>query len=437
MSGITLGIIGVVFLFVLLFSGVYVGLALGLVGGLGLVLLQGFARAAGYASTIVFSHTNTTAFLVLPLFIMLGNLVIETGVGPICYNSLSKILGRVPAGLGIASVAGATAFGSMIGTAGSTSQIFSMIACPEMRKHGYDKRFSYGMVTSAGLLGMLIPPSTLAVVYGTATGDSIGKLLFAGVGPGILLAVLYSVCAVVMVKRKPALAPMNPDHFSGKEKLRSLVDLWPILMVGGIILGGIYGGIFTPTEAGAWGCLALLIVGLILRTLTPAKVWNATEETVVLAAQIFLILIGGKLFSAFLTLSGLSQMCINWIVATFHSQNAVVFMVVILYLILGCFLDSNSIIMITVPVVYPVIKAFGIDTIWFGMVLILALHVGMLTPPLGMCAYAVKSSAPDDVSLEDIFIGLIPFLFMAILCTLIVILIPGIATWLPGKMVNG
>lgn len=434
MSSIMIGSLGLVVMFIMLAIGVNVGFTLATVGTVGLILIIGPTATISYVASSAFNYTISSAFLVLPCFILMGLLVMETGIGPVAYESLNKLFGRVPAGLGISTIVGCGLFGSMIGTAGSTAMIFGKIACPEMRKQGYDKSFSYGLVSAASLLGMLIPPSTLAVVYGVVTGESIGQLLFGGVGPAILLGCLYALCSIIMVKRNPALAPLYNKKVSWRERGKAVVSLWPILVVGLVVLGGIYGGIFTPLEAGAWGCVVILIIGLIQGTIRWKQIWNAVEETVGMCAMVFIILTGGRIFSRFLTISGLSQVAVNWITSIVTADWQLVAALVILYLILGCFLEANSIIMITIPVIYPAVSAMGIDPIWFGIVLILALHAGMLTPPLGLVVYSIKSVAEPDVSLEDVFTGVWPFLAMVILCIILVIIFPSIATWLPSVM---
>ena len=239
MNNVLIGGIALIIMLVMLLSGVNVGFTLAAIGSVGLFLIIGPTATVSYVASNAFAYTISSAFLVLPCFILMGLLVMETGIGPIAYQSLNKLFGKAPAGLGISTVAGCALFGAMIGTAGSTAMIFGKIACPEMRKYGYDKRFAYGLVSAASLLGMLIPPSTLAVVYGVVTGESIGKLLFGGVGPGILLALLYAGLSVFMVLRNPSLAPRYQEKVSWKERGGAMIDLWPILVVGLVVVGGI------------------------------------------------------------------------------------------------------------------------------------------------------------------------------------------------------
>lgn len=434
MNSVIIGVIGIIALFILLGLGVNVGFTLAVIGVIGLFAIVGPGATFSYVASNAFSYTISSAFLVLPCFILMGLLVMETEIGPKAYASLNKLVGRMPAGLGIGSILACALFGSMIGTAGSTAMIFGKIACPEMRRFGYDKKFSYGLVCGASLLGMLIPPSTLAVVYGVVSGESIGALLFGGIGPALVLIVLYSATAIFMVKRNPALAPKREEKVSLREKGKAVISLWPILLVGGVVIGGIYSGIFTPLEAGAWGCLVIVIVGIICRTITLKKIWRAVEETVGMCAMVFIILTGGRIFSRFLTVSGVSQVVVNWITDIMIAPWQLVSAIVILYLILGCFLEANSIIMITIPVMYPAVSAMGVDPIWFGILLILALHAGMLTPPLGMVAYSIKAVAEQDVKLEDVFSGMVPFMICVFVCIFLVIVFPQIATWLPNHM---
>lgn len=429
-----IGITGIIALFILLAIGVHVGIALGFIGVFGLMLILGTEATVHYAASASFHFATSTGLLVLPCFILMGLLAARSGIGSNVFNSISKLVGRLPAGLALATFVGTTAFGTVVGTAGSTSMIFAQVACPEMRRHGYDKRFAYGLVTAAGLSGMLIPPSTLGVFYALTTGESVGKILFAGVGPGLLMDVLFSICAITMVLLKPQLAPRINIELSWRQRLSAIIDLWPVFIVGGVVLGGIYGGIFTPKEAGAWGVVIVLLIGFLGKRMNWSQLWGAVEEAVGIIAMIFLILVAGRLFARFLTVSGISTAVLEQITGTFRETWQILAVLVLIYLILGCFLEAYSIIMITVPVVYPVVTMMGIDPIWFGMVLILALHAGLLTPPLGFCVYAVKAVADNDVTLEDIFIGVLPFLFMLIILIALVIAFPPIATWLPDRM---
>lgn len=429
-----IGILGLLILLFMMVSGVHIGICLGFVGTLGLIIFLGMERTMSFVAGTTFHYTTDPSLLVLPCFILMGILAAETGLASNAYSSLSKLLGRFPAGLAISTFVGTTVFGTVTGTAGGTSMVFTKIACPEMRRQGYDKRFTYGLVCAAGLSGMLIPPSTLMVFYAINTGDSVGKLLFAGVGPGLLMDAMFSLCAITMVLLKPQLAPRLNIQISWWQRLLAVKDLWPVFVVGGLVLGGIYGGIFTATEAGAWGVIAVILIGLLRNKLGGKQLWRAIEESVGIMAMVFLIMVAGQIFARFLALSGISQSLIDFAVKTFPEAWQLLPILVLLYLVLGLFLDSFSIIVLTVPILHPLIKAMGIDPIWFAVVLILALHAGMLTPPVGVCVFSSKAVAEEDVAIEDIFIGVLPFLLMVVIVTALVIAFPPIATWLPEQM---
>lgn len=429
-----IGVLGLLILLLMIIIGVHIGISLGFIGILGLIFTLGLERTLSFVAGTAFHFTTSPALLALPCFILMGILAANTELAANAYGALRTILGRFPAGLAISTFVGTTVFGTVTGTAGGTSMVFTKIACPEMRQYGYEKRFAYGLVCAAGLSGMLIPPSALMVFYGINTGDSIGRLLFAGVGPGLLMDALFSLCAITMVLLKPHLAPRANLRFSWRERLLAVKDLWPVFIVGGTVLGGMYGGVFTPNEAAAWGVILVALVGLLRKKLGGRQLWHAVEESVGIMAMVFFIMITGQIFARFLAVTGVSRLMLDFILNTFPEAWQLIPALVLLYLVLGMFLDSFSIIVLTIPIIHPVIITMGIDPIWFAVVMILTLHAGMLTPPLGVCVFSSKAVAEADVSMEDIFVGVLPFLLMVVIVTALVIVFPPIATWLPDRM---
>lgn len=435
MSPLAIGILGTVIMIVLILMGVHIAFALGAVGIVGLFMIVGVDRAISMVTSISFYNINTIDFTVLPLFVLLGMLATSVGASTAAYDCLGKWLGRVPGGLGIATVGGCAAFGTLNGSALVTASVFAKAAVPEMRKYGYDKRLAYGLVCGAGCIGQLIPPSVLIVIYGALSGDSIGRLLMAGISPGLALTLGFCLLVVLAAVIKPQLAPKTNARCSMKEKLRSLTGLIPIAVAALIIIGGIFSGLFSSSEAGAVGCVVFFLYALIRRA-PWANVKESIKETVVNCGMLFIILVCAGIFAKFLTVSTLADALVG--VVTRVHLSPIMFMIVcfIIYLILGCLLDSVSILSLSIPIFQPVMRALGIDPIHFAMVAILALHCGTLTPPVGLVCFSVKAVAAEDTTLGDIFAGAMPFLAVMALITLIYIFIPGLSTFLPNLMMN-
>jgi len=432
------GIIGLVLLLVMLFGGVYVAVALGLVGVLGMIIIVGFPAAMGTLFYTLF-HTGTKyGFIVIPLFIAMGLFSSEAGVSRQIYDTLSKWVGHVKAGLGLATVGGATIFGVLTGSSIVTSIVFAKVSVPEMVRHGYDKKVAYGLVSACGAIGMMIPPSLLVVVYAILTDESIGRLLMGGIGPGLVLALCLGGGLVLLLKLRPSLGP--PARVTGvtwRERIVSLPKLWPALIVGGIIIGGIYSGIFTATEAAGFGTFTLFVFYLVSKRFSMQS-WkvliNCLRETVGMSVMILFLIASARVFARLLVLAGIGPMLTESIVGLDLSGFQFLLVIALLYLVLGTFLDSVSVLAITVPLFYPAIQAMGLDPIWVAMVMILGSQVGNVTPPVGLQIYAVKGVAGEDISLEDLFRGVLPFFLMMVVAHVIIIAFPVISTWIPSQL---
>ena len=435
MEPLLVGCLGVLALAVLLIAGVHIGIALGVVGLLGLTLLIGGKAALSAVASGSFHFITSIEFIVFPLFTLMGLVAMYGGISEATFDALSRVLGRLPGGLGIATVVGCAAFGTVCGSSVVTATVFAKVGCPEMRRHGYDKRLAYGIVSSAGMIGMLIPPSTLAVVYGLITGESIGALLIAGIGPGLLMALLFTAGIIVMVRIRPGLAPPVSVRFTLRQRVVGLTKLWPMGLTALVIIGGIYGGVATVTESAAWGALVIIIISVLWGKMRWKQLWNALGESVAIMGMVFLLMSGAKVFSRFLTVSGVGQYLVNAIVGAEPAIWQLLVGMVVVYLILGCFLDSISMLLITIPVIYPILKTIGIEPMWFAMVCIVAIETGLMTPPVGFNVYGVKSVAEPDVTLENIFAGVLPFVIMTVVGVGLLIVFPAIANWLPSHIV--
>ena len=429
------GIGGICLLFILLFSGVYIAIALGISGFIGVLLIIGFKPATTLLATTFFYYSINYAFIVVPLFVVMGLFAAETEICKDSYDAMAKWFGRIKGGLGLATVGGCTIFGTLTGSSIVTSVVFAKISVPEMVRFGYDKKISYGLVSSAGSIGMMIPPSLLVVLYALITEDSVGQLLMGGIGPGLTLAFCLGGCFILLQIIRPHLTPPTTGMSAAwKERFISLTKLWPAIVVATVVIGGIYTGIFTVVEAagiGAFVLFSLFIVSQKFSRETWPKLAACLRETISLTAMVLFIIVSARLFSRLLVLSDLGRIMTIFIISAKLSSIGFLVAATALYLLLGCFIDGFSILAITVPIFLPVVDSLGIDRIWFAMLMIVATQIGLVTPPVGLSVYAVKGVAGTDISLEDIFRGVLPF-FVALLVTqAILISFPIISTWIP------
>jgi C4-dicarboxylate transporter, DctM subunit len=440
---LAIGLIGIVALLVVLAIGVHIGISLGVIGLIGCIAIYALSAPLGDSFIMgqtlllnaVFSTATDWVFVCLPLFILMGLLASEAGITEKAFSSLVKWVGNFRGSLGVAVVMGQTAFGMCTGSSIVACTVFAKVSAPEMIKYGYDKNFTYGLIAGTGSLGMLIPPSVLAIIYGLLSGESIGALFLAGVGPGIALAILFTIAVILRSHFNPGLAPKIDLKASIWEKIVSLMDLVPILVIGFIVVCGMMFGYFTATEAGAIGSFAVFMVGIFNRKMTFGKFMGALKNTASATGMVFIIFILAKVFSRFLNLSGLAPTLIDFISNLPLPPIMIVIAFVIMYLILGCFLDGISIIIITVPLLIPIAHSLHINIIWFALVSILSIECGLLTPPVGLNVYAVKGVAGDDISLEQLFKGSMFFFLIMLLSVAVIIAYPPLVTWLPSQIV--
>ncbi len=437
MEPLWIGILGIVAFLVLIAAGVHIALAMAVVGVIGGSLIIGVDKALYFLVSSTFYKVYNMDFVVIPLFILVGLLAALGGISRDAYDSLSLWLNRVRGGLGIATVGGATMFGAITGSSLVTASVFAKVSAPDMRRRGYEKRLAYGIVTAAGSIGMLIPPSILIMVYAILTEESPGQLLMAGVVPGIFLFLIFSIGIWVMVRIKPSLVSGTQSivNVTWRQRVFSLGRLWPIALVALIIVGGILSGFFSVIEAAGFAVVVVFIIVLFTRR-SFKGIAAALSEAAAISGMVFFIFIGASVFSRFLSLSGIAPQVLELIIGLELSPLGLVIAMAGLYLVLGCFLDSISILAVTIPIIYPVVLAMGIDPIWYAMSVILALEAGFLTPPVGLNVYAVKGVAEADVSLEDIFWGSFPFFIMMVATLAIFIAFPALSTTLPNLMID-
>ena len=438
MDPILLGGLAVVALLVLLFAGVYVAVALACVGIAGLLIIAGFQPTMSTIAGLGFHFGSQYGFIVFPLFVAMGLLAAEGGISKDLYDGLTKWVGMAKGGLGLATIGGCTIFGTLTGSSIVTAVVFAKVGVPEMRRHGYDPRISYGLVCSAGAIGLLIPPNLLAVVYALLTEQSLGQLLMAGIGPGIVLAFCLGLGLVVLLYLRPSLGPpVSEIRTTWRDRFIAIPKLWPAFVVGGVVIGGVYAGLFTVIESAGIGTFMLLFVYFLLKGINGTSlkaVARSLRESVALSAMVLIILVTAQIFGRLLVLSKLGDHLVGYVTASQFSPMQFVLIAVVLYLILGMLIDSISILAITVPLFYPIVLQLKIDPVWFATVMILATQLGIVTPPFAMAVFAVKAVADPDVTLEGIFRGAMPFLIFMAVALIIVIAIPAISTWIPYHM---
>lgn len=422
---------------VLILLGVHIGLSLLFSSVLGLWLLMGDLRmAASVLGTGPFYAVFDYNLSVVPLFILMGLFANASGASRDLYEAGFAWLGRLPGGLGIVTVVSNAVFAAVTGVSIASAAVFGKIAVPEMLRFGYSKRFSLGCVAGSSVLGMLIPPSLLFIVYGLLAGQSIGRLFIAGIVPGLLLGISYSIGILGMAKLRPQMlgTPLVPEKISFRERLASLARASSIGGLILVVLGGIYAGLFTPTEAGAIGCVASMVLMLLKRQFTAQAVRYALLETGLTAASVFLLIIGANIFSRMLAVSGVVETLSKFIVSQPLSPLLIAAGMFVILMALGCFLDVISILILSMPIMLPVAQSLGFDLIWFGVMCVISIETGLITPPFGMSVFVVKSAVGDLATVEDIFRGSFPFLLIMWMVITILLFFPQFTLWLPSMM---
>lgn len=438
MDPITIGIISVAVLVALILIGFHIAVALSLVSFLSLLAITGGnIRVAGSILELTaYSAVNDYVFAVIPLFVLMGLLTTVSGGTADVFRAAERALRRVTGGLGISTVIANAVFAAVTGVSIASAAVFSRLAVPEMEAHHYKRQFAVGIVASSSLLGMLIPPSILMIIFGVITEQSVGRLFAAGALPGVMVASLLCLYVWGAVRMNPKLvdhARAKVRHAAATEEAGWKVTLrpWPIYFLMALVLGGIYGGFFTPTEAAAVGAAGATLLVIFKAPKPLSSFWQNVMATGSATASIFLLLITAQVYSRMLALSGLPNAVSQWAVNLDIGTAGMLLVFLAILLLLGMILDSVSIILLTMPIMFPVIMTLGMDPVWFGIVVIVTIEIGLLTPPFGMVVFAMKAALPPDVRLGEIFRGTAPFLALAIL-----VAFPPIATWLPNAIYN-
>ena len=410
--------------------GMRIAFAAALVGFVGIVVLKGWAVAGGSLGFLPYRIVAHYPMSVIPLFIVMGYFAYFAGLSRDLFETARQWVGHLPGGLAIASIFGCAGFAACSGSSTAAAAVMGKVTIPEMRRYGYDPKLATGLVAASGTLAALIPPSTIIVIYGIITEQSIGTLLVAGFIPGIISALIYALMLYFRVRFSPRLARALPPA-SWKERFVSLRGTWGMLTLLGLVLGGLYIGVFTPTEAGGVGAFGAFLMALLLRRLNWSYLKESLLETGKTTAMIFTILVGVLIFLRLLALSGITKLFTVFMLSLPWPPLALLVGILFVFLILGTFMSAIGMMMITLPLVLPVVISLGYDPIWFGIIVVKMVEIAMITPPVGINVYVTQSVAPD-VPLQDVFKGILPFLVMDILTVALLIAFPQIVLWLPS-----
>ena len=432
MSLTTIGLIGVSALIVLLYSRMPVGFAMGFVGLLGFSYVVNLNAGVNLLVRDVWDIFSSYNLTVIPLFVFMGQVAFHAGISRRLYDSAYVVFGHWRGGLAMTTVGACALFSAICGSTNATAATMAIVTLPEMKRYGYDMRLATGTVAAAGSLGIMIPPSVIFIVYGIMTEQSIGKLFAAGILPGILLAALFMLTIYIQVSRNPALAPPGPKT-SLKQKLKSFIGVVETMILFGMVMGGMFWGLFTPTEAAATGAFLTLLIALIGRQLSWQGFVQSLSDTTRISCMIMVIVTGAVVFGHFMAITRLPYELADWVGALALPAYAIMGVIIFIYIIGGCFMDALAMIMLTIPIFFPLVKTLGFDPIWFGVIIVLVTEMGVITPPVGVNVYVVHGVA-KDVPLEDVFIGAFPMLLAMLVCNLILLIFPQIALFLPGLM---
>ncbi|WP_028322804.1 TRAP transporter large permease [Desulfatiglans anilini] len=432
MSLTTIGIIGLCLLVVLLFSRMPVGFVMGFLGFLGFSYVVNVQAGLTLLARDVWDIFSSYGLTVIPLFVFMGQIAFHAGISRRLYDSAYVVLGHRPGGLAMATVGACAGFSAISGSTNATAATMATVTLPEMKRYRYDLGLATGTVAAAGSLGILIPPSVIFIVYGIMTEQSIGKLFAAGILPGILLSCLFMLVIILRVRLNPKLAPPGPKS-TFKEKMRSFAGIGETLLIFALVMGGIFCGFFTPTEAAAIGAFLTMALSILRGQLTWEGFVRSLSDTTRISCMVMVIVMGAVVFGHFMAITRVPYDLANWVGALPLPRYAIMMVIILVYLMGGCFMDSLAMVMLTIPIFFPVAQNLGFDPIWFGVVIVLVTEMGVITPPVGVNVYVVYGVA-KDVPLETIFKGVLPMLAALLICNILLILFPEIALFLPGLM---
>jgi C4-dicarboxylate transporter DctM subunit len=436
MSDLQIGLLAIVLMLAGIYFGMHIGVALIVTSFVSVALIKSPDVAARFVAASANDAIRDYLFGVIPLFVLMGMLVSVSRVGRDTFDVFQWLMRRIRGGLGLATVGANAVFAAITGISIASASVFTKVAVPEMIRHGYTRRFAVGVVAGSSVLGMLIPPSLLMIIYGVLAEESVGRMFIAGIIPGMVLATGFGLLIVGMAYLRPAMIMENPADITRSDGHH---ETWgsaarkflPILLLITLVLGGLYGGLFTPTEAGAVGAAGALVIALLRRRLDWKKLWSVLTETGYVSVSVLFLIISAMLYSRMLALTGMPAAVTEGITAMGWGPYGFLFAYLAIVIAMGCIIDSVSIMLIMLPIVLPIARSFGMDIVWFGVITVVAVEIGLLTPPFGVSVYTVKSALNDSrITIRDIFAGTFPFVLAMVLMLVLLVSFPGLSTWL-------
>jgi len=432
MTDFQIGVIALVVLMVLIVMGMRIAYAVTIVGAIGIIAVRGWGPGTALLGTIPSSVVGTYSYSAIPLFILMGYLTYYSGIADDLFDTSRVWVQHLHGGLPIATILASAGFATVSGSSSAATSVLGKMAIPRMLDAGVDRKLAAGTVAMGGCIAALIPPSTIMIIYGIITEQSIGAMLIAGIIPGILTVVLYIIMIYVRTRLNPSLAPITKKA-SWMERFKSLKNIYGVIILFVLIMGGMYFGVFTPTEAAGIGAGGALLLGLALRRLNFEKIRISAMEAIKTSTMIFAIMVGISMLIRFLAQTGLTQYISTFITDLPVPPIGILIIMLTIYLILGMFMDAVSMMMITLPIFFPIIQSLGLHPIWFGILVVKMAEIGLVSPPVGLNCFIVKSVAPK-IPLGDVFWGVLPFIFIEFIIITILILFPPLVTFLPELM---
>jgi C4-dicarboxylate transporter DctM subunit len=430
MTPLQAGLLGLIMLVVLLFSGLPVAFTMAIVGAVGYAYMVSVSASTYLVAADIFDNFTSYTLTVIPLFVLMGQVAFHSGISRRLFDATYKWMGHWPGGMAMATVGACTAFGAICGSGPATAATMAAVALPEMKRYGYDMKLATGTIAAGGGLGMMIPPSVVFIVYAILTEQSIGKLFISGILPGLMTAFLFCLVIYWQCKRNPALGPAGP-RFSLMDKLIALKGVSETLVLFIGVMGGMFVGYFTPTEGAAMGALGAIVIAGFRGKLTAKMLYQSLKETIRTSCMVIIIVTGAVIFGHFLAITQLPSNIATTTATLPLPAWGIMAVIVVFYLIAGCFVDALALVFLTTPIFYPVVMGLGYDPIWFGVMIVLVTQMGIITPPVGVNVYVV-SGMERDVPLHAIFQGAMPFVWALVAAAILLVLFPQIATFLPS-----
>ena len=429
MNETTICIVGLLLLLALFATGIEMSFAMALIGFLGFAYLNGFGAAVNLLGGDLFEAFTNYGYTVFPLFMLMGQIGLNTGIAQRLYNSANKFIGHIPGGLAMATVVGAAGFKAICGSSTATAATFASVAIPEMNRYNYDKRLSTGIVATVGTLGCLIPPSVVLILYGIITEQSIGKLFMAGIIPGLLIAAFFVVIIYGWAKMDPKIAPRS-ERSTWNARVRTLPEIFWVLLIFVLVVGGIMSGYFTPSEAAGVGCFALLLLSVVRRDMTVKTYIKSVAETLNIAGMILMIIAGSVVLGHFMAVTNVPQKLSDWVVTLPLNRYLILIIICLIYELGGSFIDDLPFMVLATPIFFPAVIKLGFDPIWFGIVIAIVVAIGVVIPPVAVCVFVVKNIT--GVPIGQIYKGVMPFLISLCVVWALLFFVPGLALWLPS-----